>query len=81
MRTAILAAALRPAVPSLIARLREGWRELFGELGGWQTAGGVLAAALVLGIVSGGLLSEELSTEGSPGLLQFAYLDDSVAEY
>ncbi len=81
MRTAVLAAAPRPAAPTFIARLREGWRELFGELGGWQTAGGVLAAALVLGIVSGGLLSEGLASEASPGLLQLAYLDDSVAEY
>jgi hypothetical protein len=44
-------------------------------------AGGVLAASLVLGIVSGGLLSEGLSAETSPDLLQLAYLDDSDAEY
>lgn len=81
MRTAILAAAPRRAAPSLLARLHEGWRELFGELGGWRLAGSVLAAALVLGIMSGGLLSEGLSSEASPGLLQLAYLDDSIAEY
>lgn len=80
IRSAILAAAPRPAALSFVARLREGWRELFGELGGWQPAG-VLAAALVLGIVSGGLMSEDVSLEASPGLLQLAYLDDSVAEY
>jgi hypothetical protein len=81
MRTAVLAAAPRPPAPSFAARLREGWRELFGELGGWQTAGGILAAALVLGIVSGRMLSEGMSADASPGLLQLAYLDDSVAEY
>jgi anti-sigma-K factor RskA len=81
MRTAVLAAAPRPAAPSLLARLHDGWREVFGELGGWRLAGGVLAASLVLGIVSGGLLSEGLSSEISPDLLQLAYLDDSDAEY
>jgi anti-sigma-K factor RskA len=81
MRTAILAAAPRPAASSLLAQLRDGWRELFSELGGWRMAGGVLAASLVLGIVSGGLLSEGLSAETSPDLLQLAYLDDSDVEY
>jgi anti-sigma-K factor RskA len=81
MRTAILAAAPRRAASSLLAQLREGWRELFAELGGWRMAGGVLAASLVLGIVSGGLLSEGLSAETSPDLLQLAYLDDSDVEY
>jgi anti-sigma-K factor RskA len=81
MRRAVLAAAPRPPTPSLLARMREGWRDFFGELGGWRLAGGVLAASLVLGIVSGGLLSEGLSAEASPDLLQLAYLDDSDAEY
>lgn len=81
MRTAVLAAAPRPPAPSLLAQLHEGWRELFGELGGWRLAGGVLAASLALGIVSGGLLSEGLSSETSPDLLQLAFLDDSIAEY
>jgi anti-sigma-K factor RskA len=82
MRAAILAAAPRPTAPSLPVRLREGWRELFAELGGWRMSGTVLAASLVLGIASGGLLSEGLSSsETSPDLLQLAYLDDSDAEY
>lgn len=78
MRAAILAAAPR-------ARLRrgEGWRGLIGELGGWRLAGAVLAASLVLGIVSGGWLSlGQTTTEtSSPDLLQLAQLDDSAAEY
>jgi anti-sigma-K factor RskA len=82
MRAAILAAAPRPPAPSFLTRLRDGWREVFAELGGWRTAGTVLAASLVLGIVSGGLLSDELSSsETAPGLLQLAYLDDSDVEY
>jgi hypothetical protein len=52
-----------------------------GELGGWRMGGAVLAASLVLGIVSGGLLSEALSSEIAPGLLQLAYLDDGEMEY
>jgi anti-sigma factor RsiW len=80
VRRAILAAAPRPATPWL-ARLRESWWELFGELGGWRMAGGVLAASLMLGIVSGGLLAEGASSDAAPELLQLAYLDDSVAEY
>ena len=78
MRAAILAAAPR-------GRLRrgEGWRGLIGELGGWRLAGAVLAASLVLGIVSGGWLSlGQTTTEtSSPDLLQLAQLDDSAAEY
>jgi len=81
LRTAILAAAPGRAAPSLLAQLRDGWRDLFGELGGWRMGGAVLAASLVLGIVSGGLLSEALSSESAPGLLQLAYLDDSDVEY
>jgi hypothetical protein len=82
MRAAVLAAAPRPPAPSLRARLNEGWREFVAELGGWRLAGSVLAASLVLGIVSGGLLSEGLSSsETAPDLLQLAYLDDSDAEY
>ena len=78
MRAAILAAAPR-------GRLRRGeaWRGLIGELGGWRLAGAVLAASLVLGIVSGGWLSlGQTTTEtSSPDLLQLAQLDDSAAEY
>jgi anti-sigma-K factor RskA len=76
MRAAILAGAPR-------ARLQraDGWRGLIGELGGWRLAGAVLAASLVLGIVSGGWLSQGQTTETSPDLLQLAQLDDSVTEY
>jgi anti-sigma-K factor RskA len=78
MRAAILAAAPR-------GRLRrgEGWRAFIGELGGWRLAGAVLAASLVLGIVSGGWLSlGQTATEAtSPDLLTLAQLDDSAAEY
>jgi anti-sigma-K factor RskA len=81
MRTAILAAAPRPSARSLFAQLHEGWSDLLGELGGWRMGGAVLAASLVLGIVSGGLLSEALSSEIAPGLLQLAYLDDGEMEY
>lgn len=76
MRAAILAAAPRARRPR-----GEGWRALIGELGGWRLAGGVLAASLVLGIVSGGWLSLGQTTETSPDLLQLAQLDDSLTEY
>jgi len=76
MRAAILAAA-----PRAKPRPGDGWRALIGELGGWRLAGAVLAASLVLGIVSGGWLSTGLTTESSPDLLQLALLDDSVTEY
>jgi len=76
MRAAILAAA-----PRAKSRPGDGWRALIGELGGWRLAGAVLAASLVLGIVSGGWLSTGLTTESSPDLLQLALLDDSVTEY
>ena len=82
MRARILAAAPRPPAPSFLARLREDWREFFAELGGWRMASTVLAASLVLGILSGGLLSERLSSsETAPDLLHLAYLDNSDAEY
>ncbi len=76
MRAAILAAA-----PRATPRVGNSWRALIGELGGWRLAGAVLAASLVLGIVSGGWLSTGLATESSPDLLQLALLDDSVTEY
>ncbi len=76
MRAAILAMA-----PRATPRLGDGWRTLVGGLGGWRLAGAVLAASLVLGIVSGGWLSTGLTTESSPDLLQLALLDDSVAGY
>ena len=77
MRAAILALAPSRARP----RAGDGWRALIGELGGWRLGGAVLAASLVLGIVSGGWLSTDLTTESPPDLLQLALLDDSVAEY
>jgi anti-sigma-K factor RskA len=76
MRATILALA-----PRAKPRPESSWRALIGELGGWRLAGGVLAASLVLGIVSGGWLSTDLATESSPDLLQLALLDDSVTEY
>jgi anti-sigma-K factor RskA len=76
MRAAILALAPRAA-----QRSGEGWRGLIEALGGWRLAGAVLAASLVLGIVSGGWLLTGLTTESSPDLLQLAQLDDSVTEY
>jgi len=81
IRAAVLAAAPRPAAPSLIDRLRAGWSEIFGELGGWRTAGAVLTASLLLGIVSGGVLSERAASESSPDLLQLAFLDDGFSEF
>jgi len=76
MRAVILATAPRARRPR-----GEGWRALIGELGGWRLAGSVLAASLVLGIVSGGWLSLGQTTETSPDLLQLAQLDDSLTEY
>lgn len=77
MRAAILALAPRAA-----QRSGEGWRGLIDALGGWRLAGAVLAASLVLGLVSGGWLSTGSTTaESSPDLLQLAQLDDSVTEY
>jgi len=76
MRAAILAMA-----PRATPRLGDGWGTLIGEFGGWRLAGAVLAASLVLGIVSGGWLSTGLAIESPPDLLQLALLDDSVTEY
>jgi anti-sigma-K factor RskA len=77
--------ALRAAILALAPRARpraaEGWRSLIDALGGWRLAGAVLAASLVLGIMSGGWLSTGLTTESSPDLLQLAQLDDSGTEY
>lgn len=81
MRAAILAAAPRAGGRSAAARVGDGWRAFIGELGGWRLAGAVLAASLVLGIVSGGWLLAGQSAESSPDLLQLALLDDSVTEY
>ena len=82
--TAAMRAAILAAAPRGRPRRGEGWRGgLIGELGGWRLAGAVLAASLVLGIVSGGWLSlGQTTTEtSSPDLLQLAQLDDSAAEY
>lgn len=79
--TADLRSAVLAATPRAKPRRSEGWRGLIGELGGWRLAGGVLAASLALGIVSGGWLSQGQTTETAPDLLQLAQLDDSVAEY
>ena len=78
LRAAVLASSTRTR-----ARRGDGWRGLIGELGGWQLAGAVLAASLVLGIVSGGWLSlgQATTESASPDLLQLAQLDDSAAEY
>lgn len=77
MRAAVLA-----ATPRSKPRRGDGWRAFIGELGGWRLAGAVLAASLVLGIVSGGWLSlGQTTAETSPDLLQLAQLDDSVSEY
>jgi anti-sigma-K factor RskA len=80
MRAAILAMAPRAGQP-VRPRFGDGWRAFIDALGGWRLAGAVLAASLVLGIVSGGWLSAGQSTETSPDLLQLALLDDSVTEY
>ena len=76
MRAAILALAPRAA-----RRPGDGWRGFVDALGGWRLAGAVLAASLVLGIVSGGWLLAGQSAESSPDLLQLALLDDSATEY
>lgn len=81
VRAAILAAAPRAGGQLPVAGFGDLWRGFMRELGGWQLAGAVLGAALVLGIVSGGLLSQMSPAEASPGLLQLALLDDSIAEY
>ena len=81
VRAAILAAAPRAGGQSPAAGFGDLWRGFMRELGGWRLAGAVLGAALVLGIVSGGLLSQMSTAEASPGLLQLALLDDSIAEY
>jgi anti-sigma-K factor RskA len=79
--TAAMRAAILAATPRAKPRQGEGWRAFIGELGGWRLGGVVLAASLVLGIVSGGWLSLGQTTEASPDLLQLAQLDDSVSEY
>ena len=80
--TPALRAAILAAAPRAAKRRGDGWRALIGELGGWRLAGAVLAASLVLGIVSGGWLSLGQTTEASsPDLLQLAQLDDSLTEY
>jgi len=79
--TPALRAAVLAAVPRAAPRRGDGWRAVIGELGGGRLAGAVLAASLVLGIVSGGWLLKGTSTETMPDLLQLALLDDSVTEY
>ena len=79
--TAAMRAAILVLAPRAAQRPGEGWRGLIEALGGWRLAGAVLAASLVLGIVSGGWLLTGLATESSPDLLQLAQLDDSVTEY
>jgi len=80
--TAAMRAAILAMAPRLVRRQGDGWRGLIDALGGWRLAGAVLAASLVLGLVSGGWLSTgSTTTESSPDLLQLAQLDDSVTEY
>src|SRR5262245_55245265 len=81
LRAAVLAGAARRPRVSLRTRLADAWRDLTGELGGWRLAGGVLAASLVLGVLTGGLLSGLAASETSPDLLRRALLDDRAAEY
>ena len=54
--TAAMRAAILALAPRAAQRQGEGWRGLIDALGGWRLAGAVLAASLVLGIVSGGWL-------------------------
>jgi anti-sigma-K factor RskA len=79
--TAAMRAAILAMAPRAAPRPGDGWRSLIGEFGGWRLGGAVLAASLVLGIVSGGWLSTGATTETSPDLLQLALLDDSATEY
>jgi anti-sigma-K factor RskA len=81
--TAAMRAAILVLAPRAAPRPGDGWRGLIEALGGWRLAGAVLAASLVLGIVSGGwlLTGATTTTESSPDLLQLALLDDSGTEY
>ena len=79
--TAAMRAAILVLAPRAAQRPGDGWRGLIEALGGWRLAGAVLAASLVLGIVSGGWLLTGLTTESAPDLLQVAQLDDSGTEY
>ena len=81
--TAAMRAAILAMAPRAAQRPGEGWRGLIDALGGWRLAGAVLAASLVLGILSGGWLSTgtTITAKSSPDLLQLALLDDSGTEY
>jgi anti-sigma-K factor RskA len=80
LHAVVLARAPRAGVPARLG-LAARWRDFVAGLGGWRLAGPVLAASLVLGIVSGGWLARQAAAEAPPDLLALAQLDDSVAEY
>jgi hypothetical protein len=80
MRAAVLATAPRGATRTLPKRLLDGWRGFLDDLGGWQV-GPVLAASLVLGLLVGGVLSQDMTNTTESDLLQFAQLGDNFEGY
>jgi anti-sigma factor RsiW len=75
LRARILAQAPRPARPRLLSRLAQAMLPAGPVPYGWRPAGAALAAALVLGMLTGGL--QDVSDEEAGGFLQIALLDDN----
>lgn len=73
LRAAILAGA--PGGRAEAAAANGFWAALLQELGGWRPAGAALAAALVLGVVAGGLVHPEPVPPVAGDLMQLALLD------
>lgn len=76
LRRAVLQTA--PAAPRAAAgpSVRDIWTAVIRGIAGWRVAGPVLAASLMLGIVTGGALNVGATHAASTDLLQLTWLDD-----
>jgi len=82
LRAAILADAPRRQAAAERAGPSGFWAALLQELGGWRPAGAALAAALVLGIMAGGLVEPQVAPPAAGDLMHLALLDgQDIGDY
>lgn len=81
LRQAILRTARANTRTSAGAAASDFWAVLVRSIAGWRVAGPVLAASLVLGVLTGGALDVGPTHAASADLLELTLLDDDFAGY